>query len=244
MEHPFFYVYLSLVAQTAFPIVFLKMQSQIELLKMKSVFIISFMLLFSQLGNAQSKQKEFIFPDYEFSILGGPQMSFMNTDGRMQGGKPLYTYHFGLGFRNVLKDSSRFVLSADFVFSRQGYNQQIGRQSIRVNLNYLNVPATIGYRFSNIFYPEIGFKLGLRLSGRISTLPSSGIVRRTYSGFDNGFVFGLNFFEQKEISLRLRYTHGMYDIVEGVQVDKFGNKEDYLSFNTRLLQLAVKIKLN
>ena len=117
------------------------------------------------------------------------------------------------------------------------------------NLQYIEMPIEIAYRFSRKFQLNLGVKggylIGSKTDGNVdfdnnlsSTVRSSEkdneqIFRKSLNRFDVAASLGIGFYPSKKVGIDLRYNHGFVDITKN---DSWPNNQTY---NNKNLQLSV-----
>lgn len=151
-------------------------------------------------------------------------------------------YHVGAYSKFFLTE--KITLNPELLFSSKGFKTEgsDGQRDVMFHFNYVNVPMTIGYTFSETFMIESGLEFGYLLSSTLkqgaSSSNGSAFANRD---FDFGAVFGLRLNVKNDLAVGARYIHGLASVTDDFFLtNEFGENigsEDMKSQN-RTFQLS------
>ena len=170
---------------------------------MKNVFLIAIFLISMSL----QAQVEW------FGLKGGPSIvNIRSTIGGNQIGKP-YNWrpdlHFGFAYKQEVSEA--IVFKIDVLYAKRGtkYGLLARNYNTNIKLNYLAVPAMVGYKISL----NVDVYAGVELSYLINASEEFGVVNTDfYKSFALGPVLGIGYTSENGVFVEARYGFGMIDI--------------------------------
>ena len=180
-----------------------------------------------------------------------------NTIGNLQYQVDAYPgYHIKglIGISKQLSEKTNIKLTSGLGYSSQGATiVSVNKTRITNNLNYLQIPILINFRFykiSFLFGPQISFLNSVNTNTKNSTIlslnalgqnPSFTFSENDYSDKDNGFVFGLEYKIYNKISASVKYITSLKNI-SIVPKETWKNKTIEISVNYTLMDFILNDK--
>jgi hypothetical protein len=180
---------------------------------MKKVLLTALAVFAFSFANAQ---------DTKYGVKGGLNMS-NNTLGEHTS---LLAFHLG-GFAEF-KMSDKFAIQPELLYSAQGGKISANGANYTTNLNYFNIPVMAKYYVADAFSIEAGPQIGFLMSAKSDGTDIKDMCNSTDFGFNLGAGYNLN----ETMSLGLRYSIGLSNVIKdvsGVSTDS-KNSNIQLSF--------------
>ncbi len=179
---------------------------------MKALRILIIIGLISQLGLKLEAQ------DIKFGFLAG----LVVTNARVTNKPEIHNdyrvfypmYSFNINGYIEYKFSKNWGISAEPGFIRKGGIVRFGlnhyMSSIKLSLNYVQMPLLINFYFSDKFFVSLGPEFAYLINSE-ENLPSTatGLSQFNENAFEISVMIGLNYSLSKKIDIGLRYNHGL-----------------------------------
>lgn len=184
------------------------------------VFLVTVYSVNAQMYDYNKKSKNKGLQGVRFGVKAG--LSFSSIDG---GESYDYSPKFGffIGLIEELRISKNMSVQAEFLFSRQGGNDD-NDNSIGYTLDYFTVPLIlkvyIGKIFNLQFGPKFSYNLGSEginyeaIPNYDKSITFVNDYDYTANGFDFGFDFGAAYELNDNIAVNIRYYWGITEIRE------------------------------
>ena len=153
---------------------------------MKAVIALLF-IFFSVSVFAQNKLNVFLGLNYS-SVSS---VNSTNPDG-------ILGLNIGVGYKIYIGDLGWFV-QPSVCFSQEGYLHQ--------RLDYIDIPAVVGFEFSDDFNINAGFQYGILVGGLND--PENNFHRSNMS-----FLIGFEFYPAERFEVGLRFANGIKNLVK------------------------------
>jgi hypothetical protein len=124
--------------------------------------------------------------------------------------------------------TEKLKLQPELVFSTQGTQSQNG-ETVKYNLNYINLPVLAQYHTASGFYGETGPQLGFLISAKSKFDGKSIDIKDGYKTLDFAWAFGAGYHFSPEFGVNARYNLGIS------KLDDDGNQKAHNS----VLQIGV-----
>lgn len=171
------------------------------------------------------------------SLTTGFNLAGIRDQGLVFGDKPILAAHLGFsGQFSPFKQADSLFLEVGFMYSRLGYDQQLGR-TYYFRFSYFTFQALAGYRLLKNMEVVAGFDLGPLLFTNVHEGTS------TYRNVSFMALTGFTFMPQKTLSPYLRYSYGLLPLLDYYVFDALGNETG----NTHAIRnwcLAAGLKIN
>ena len=177
---------------------------------MKKLFIMALLTLgFTFITNAQ---------EVSFGVKGGANLAnFVGDDlsADMKLGP-----HFGALAEIMFTD--KFGVQPELIFSVQGAQQDFGDETLKENLNYINLPIMAKYYVTKGLSLEAGLQFGTLLSAKIKVDGETEDVE-DIKGLDISFGTGVGYKLDSGLNFTLRSNFGLSNIYKDSDDDKIRN---------------------
>lgn len=186
---------------------------------MKKIFLL-FTVIFSSLLMGQNK--------LEMGVkLGGNGSFVFENDKEGYDGK--YSFHAGFFLEYKLFD--RVFIQPEILYSEQGdvnssyYHSENNNGTMKISLNYLQIPVTLKLYLSNRFNIQIGGQIGFLTSAKtLVTARNDGKehesdISELLKKEDYGVNFGLGIDINDKLSIEARYNLGVNNILKADSSD-------------------------
>ncbi|MGL1888998.1 MAG: PorT family protein [Reichenbachiella sp.] len=175
-----------------------------------------------------------------------------NDTGEPQANSYRLGYHVGIQTRIKLND--KLFLSPELLFNSKGYKSEDIAGSTpagegKINYNYLSVPILLEYRpisrLSLLIGPELNYLLSAKAKYESETIDLLEFWENfvDYNKFDLGLGFGTEYLLTDELTIGVRYFHGLTSIFDAnvFLTDEQGNvvSEDKIRNLNRTFQLSI-----
>lgn len=176
---------------------------------MKKSILIFTVILFSVSVNSQ----------VSFGVKAGANFSTFGGDGADLAGKKSNT-GLNLGVTAAIPICPNFVFQPEIMYSgSEGMEFRPNTNTeINYNLNYINVPLLVKYKYSG-FYGEAGPYVGFLTSGKVKnktgTTTTETDIKDSYDGTDLGVALGTGYVMKSGLGVGVRYNMGLQNIVDG-----------------------------
>lgn len=152
--------------------------------------------------------------------------------------KPFFAYSIGVGFQfYFLKNYESLSAVVETRVNKKGYTLEINDKKHQSGLIYLSLPLLANYSFNESISLQVGPEFSFLIPG------VSKYSEKVFNQFDFAIVGGLTFFDNKFISLYVRYNHGLNPVLDYYSIDKIGNIESFEDFYNTSVMLGIKIKI-
>ena len=156
-------------------------------------------------------------------------------------------------------DMGAFTITPELLFSQKGskdyYSTGPTNEPISTNWSYLSLPVMLGVELFDLFSLQVGPQLGYLLTHTYKSDAEAfdglkvnlddveqGNYKRTYSKFDFGLALGATFDVASRVSVGVRYTHGLGEVIKEDYTRQTGGNLDNVTQN-RTLQAFIGIPL-
>jgi hypothetical protein len=166
-------------------------------MKKTTIFIASLFLLFT----AKAQQ-------VHFGIKGGVNISNLNYNDNTSTDSKV-----GLNFGVLahIHASRTWAIQPELMYSLEGASAKIPDGTLKINLNYLNVPILLQYMFHNGFRleggPQIGFLLNAKTKSGDVTVDNNNFQKTSVS-----IPLGVGYLTSSGLGLDARYVFGLSNI--------------------------------
>jgi len=153
--------------------------------------------------------------------LGGNYATIFNQD-RIPNQRAIATSTFGMLMKFPVKDSSRHHIKIGLLKVTSGYKQFFEEETYEQRFHYAALPVYYNLQL----YPNFSLDFGVQL--RIMTRP---LFKRdnnidNYRKADLATVFGLNFLDEKRLSIYVNASYGLIPMLRYEEIDAVGNFGD------------------
>lgn len=104
--------------------------------------------------------------------------------------------------------SEQFAIQPELLFSMQGYSVE----DVNFNLNYINVPISAKYYFTEGFSAHLGPQIGFLMSAKATDGDNDVDIKDGYSSIDYGVNIGAGYKLESGLFFNARYYFGLADI--------------------------------
>ena len=165
---------------------------------MKRIFLITIALMAFGVTNAQKTR---------FGIKGGLNITTY-AGGDYWDANSLVGFQVG-GFAEI-KIIERLAIQPEILFSTQGASLDTSFGDYDEKLNYINVPVLAKFYITKQFTVEGGPQLGFLVSAK----QEGHDAKDDFKSVDTGFNFGAGYNFTDNVSVNLRYTVGLSNILD------------------------------
>ena len=165
---------------------------------MKRIFLVAIAVMTFGFANAQKTR---------FGIKGGLNITSY-SGGDYWDSNSLVGFQVG-GFAEI-KIIERLAIQPEILFSTQGASLDTPFGDYDEKLNYINVPVLAKFYITKQFTVEGGPQLGFLVSAK----QDGHDAKDDYKSVDTGFNFGAGYNFTDNVSVNLRYTVGLSNILD------------------------------
>lgn len=165
---------------------------------MKRIFLVAIAVMTFGLANAQQTR---------FGIKGGLNITTY-SGGDYWDANSLVGFQIG-GFAEI-KVIERLAIQPEVLFSMQGANLDTPFGDYDEKLNYINIPVLAKFYITKQFTVEGGPQLGFLVSAKAE----GEDIKDDFKSVDTGFNFGAGYNFTDNISVNLRYTVGLSNVLD------------------------------
>jgi opacity protein-like surface antigen len=127
--------------------------------------------------------------------------------------------------------SDKFSVQPELLYSAQGAQADYNGSTIKLNMNYINIPVMGIFKVADAFSlqagPQIGFLVGANLSG-----PGGSVdVKDFYKSIDFGINLGAGYDFTDNLSADVRYNMGVAGTVKNLPAGATDTNHRVLSLN-------------
>jgi len=164
----------------------------------------------------------------KFGAKGGINLANMNskTEGQKESNDSKVGLHIG-GFVEI-PVSEKFSVAPELNFDQWGAQTEDGGSTIKMNLNYINVPILAKVNIAG-FGIYAGPQVGFLMSAKVNQEDVDVDVKDQLKGTDFGAVFGAEYNLAYGIFLSARYNLGLTRINENSDDDNYA-KNNAITF--------------
>ena len=165
---------------------------------MKRIFLITIALMAFGVTNAHKTR---------FGIKGGLNITTY-AGGDYWDANSLVGFQIG-GFAEI-KVIERLAIQPEVLFSMQGANLDTPFGDYDEKLNYINIPVLAKFYITKQFTVEGGPQLGFLVSAKAE----GEDIKDDFKSVDTGFNFGAGYNFTDNVSVNLRYTVGLSNVLD------------------------------
>jgi hypothetical protein len=110
--------------------------------------------------------------------------------------------------------SEMFSIQPELLFSNQGTAQEVGGETLKWDLNYINVPVMAQYNNPSGFYAETGPEFGFLMSAKAKFDGESEDIKEFFSGFNLSWGLGAGYKLPSGLGFGARYNLGLTSIAD------------------------------
>jgi hypothetical protein len=165
---------------------------------MKRIFLVAIAVMTFGFANAQKTR---------FGIKGGLNITTY-SGGDYWDANSLVGFQVG-GFAEI-KIIERLAIQPEILFSTQGASLDTSFGDIDEKLNYINIPVLAKFYITKQFTVEGGPQLGFLVSAK----QEGHDVKDDFKSVDTGFNFGAGYNFTDNVSVNLRYTVGLSNVLD------------------------------
>lgn len=138
---------------------------------------------------------------------------------------------FHVGGMAEIAFSDKFAVQPELVFSTQGYQVDVAGETVKANLNYINLPIIAKYFVTEGLSIEAGPQVGFLVDAKYKFDGDTEDIDDTAS-VDFGLNFGAGYKLDNGLNFAARYNVGLSNIYDGPGSDDF-------KVNNSVFQLSV-----
>lgn len=166
-------------------------------------------------------------------MISGSAMAQHNNFG-IKGGLNAYSIYndndadsdtkigFHLGLISHIHLGNQFALQPELIYSTQGAQYEIGGNTEKLNLNYVNVPLMFQYMFDNGFRMQAGPQLGFLVSAKTEIENNTTDVKDYFKPFELAFGIGVSYVHPPTgFGVDARYNFGLNNINDTGTVNSY-----------------------
>ena len=190
--------------------------------------------------------------DIKFGFLAG----FVITNAQVTHKPEIYTdyrvfypmYSFNINGYFEYKISKTFGISAEPGFIRKGGIIRFGinhyMSSIKLQLNYVQVPILANFYCTNKFFVSIGPEFAYLLNSK-GNLPeiATGLIYFKENAFEISGLIGLNYSISKKVDIGFRYNHGITHFSVLKWTDGYGPEIGQSKVYNQYFQFIIRFKI-
>jgi hypothetical protein len=150
--------------------------------------------------------------EWAYSLKGGINFAELVGDDALPLSRRKVGYSLGFAVSMPLKKG--FYFSPEFLWSVQGESSE---SNGKYTLNYLNVPLLLKWKEKK-FYSELGLQMGFITISSEDGVPEEYQLEEDLESFELALNAGVGYAIFEDLSIGLRYTHGITTIVEGYEI--------------------------
>ena len=190
-------------------------------------FLIGLMTAFLITGIASAQHGNTPAGHVNIGLKGGLNVYNVHNDNNTKY-DPRVGYHFGL--LGHIHFNRQFAFQPEIVYSAQGAKYKINNETIKYNLDYVNVPVLFQYMFDNGFRLQAGPQVGILVSAKLKNNDNTTDVKNDLKPIDFGVSIGASYvFPPTGFGIDARYNLGLSNI----------NKNSSVNSTNRGLQLGI-----
>ncbi|WP_299178099.1 porin family protein [uncultured Chryseobacterium sp.] len=180
---------------------------------MKKLFL-SLALAAGSLVFAQEKEKT--SSPIQFGLKAGLNVASINEDeAKAKAGL------YGGAFVNIPLASS-FSIQPEVLYNGAGAKDE-NFSDVRVNLDYISIPAMFQYNALPNLYVEAGPQFSFLINAKVKTDLGSADVKDNFKSFDLGIGLGAGYYITPDFGVTARFVAGVTDIAENNPGDAVRN---------------------
>ena len=175
---------------------------------MKKLFLFMALAVFALNVNAQDEtlQAE-TSQGVTFGVKAG--MNFANLNGDIEENDMKLGFHFG-GVAEIMFND-KFAVQPELLYSSQGTQFDFAGETLKYNLDYINVPVMAKYYVAEGFSVEAGPQVGFLVSAK-SKFDGDTEDIEDLKSIDFGFNFGAGYKLDSGLNFSARYNLGLSNI--------------------------------
>ena len=175
---------------------------------MKSLFILLTAILISGIACAQHGNSP--AGHVNIGLKGGLNIYNVHNDNDTKY-DPRVGFNFGL--LGHIHLNTHFAIQPEIVFSAQGAKYTVENGTIKLNLDYINVPVLLQYMFDNGLRLQAGPQVGFLISAKSKFNSSTADVKDVFKPIDFSASIGISYvFPPTGFGLDARYNLGLSNI--------------------------------